>query len=117
MDMTTAQLHEGKVGAGMGSIEKLVDTESLCADELPHFVKTLKELVRQTKHRQESQTIGSYFWRSRLVVRGLFLWTPVQFAVGVLLVTNFVMSGLEAQVGSDLTLDDGSPSRIAVVFV
>jgi hypothetical protein len=114
MDMTNAQLREAKVGGGMGSIEKLVvNGKFVC---LSHFVKTLKELVRQAKHRQESTTIGAYFWRSRLVVRGLFLWTPFQFAVGVLLVTNFVMSGLEAQMGSDLTLDDGSPSRIAVVL-
>ena len=42
---------------------------------LSHFVKNLKEFVRQTKQRQESTTIGAYFRRSRLVVRGLFLWT------------------------------------------
>jgi hypothetical protein len=96
----------------MGSIEKLVVNGKFVCLSRQNF----EGACSSGKHRQESTSMGAYFWRSRLVVRGLFLWKPFQFAVGVLLVTNFVMSGLEAQMGSDLTLDDGSPSRIAVAL-
>ena len=111
---TDAQSREAKLGGGIGVIEKLVVDGKFLS--LGDFVKTLNELVRQAKCRQQSQTLFAKFARSRLVVRALFLWKPFQMTVGALLAANFAMSGLEAQMGDSLTLDDGSPSQIAVTL-
>jgi hypothetical protein len=79
----------GKNGEGRPASSFFPDPGSVVETQVA-LHKVIEALIREAKIRAKSKTWGAKFARSRLVVKQIFVSTPLQVAVALLLTANFV---------------------------